>query len=249
VIQLEEGPLPIPARRHDRPPPATLGVTTRMTSQRPGHRPRTLLRDELFDHPRGARQPSDLAVHLVNATRLGPCRAGICAMTPSTPMLSPRRLRSSLYRARITGSFAALDGSCYGTPRPARGCRPDLVGRLPRPGSSRTVPVPSHCRQSSTLIPMQSSAASPRLRCGVPTWPPPGRRRAARRRRIRRRPSRLLVLRWRLSWSRGLLRSLWGRRLPAGAAPQGRGEVEPVRVAADAYHPLGRVDQEGSATG
>ena len=28
----------------------------------------------------------------------------------------------------------------------------------PRPGSRRTVPVPSHCRQSSTLIPMQSLA-------------------------------------------------------------------------------------------
>jgi hypothetical protein len=48
--------------------------------------------------------------------------------------------------------------SSYGTPRPARSYRPDLVGRLPRPGSSRTVPVPSHCRQSSTLIPMRSSA-------------------------------------------------------------------------------------------
>ena len=43
---------------------------------------------------------------------------------------------------------------------------------------------------------------------------------------------------------------LLGRRLGAGAAPQGRGEVEPVRVAAGAYHgPLGRVDQEGPATG
>jgi len=41
VIQLEEGPLPIPARRHDRPPSVTRGVTTRMTSQRPGHRPLT----------------------------------------------------------------------------------------------------------------------------------------------------------------------------------------------------------------
>jgi hypothetical protein len=39
-----------------------------------------------------------------------------------------------------------------------RSYRPDLVGRWPRPGSRRTVPVPSHCRQSSTLIPMRSSA-------------------------------------------------------------------------------------------
>ena len=43
-------------------------------------------------------------------------------------------------------------------PRPARSYRPDLVARLLRPGSRRTVPVPSHCRQSSTLIPMRSSA-------------------------------------------------------------------------------------------
>ena len=43
---------------------------------------------------------------------------------------------------------------------------------------------------------------------------------------------------------------LFGRRLGAGAAPQGRGEVEPVRVAGGAYHGrLGRVDQEGPATG
>jgi hypothetical protein len=47
------------------------------------------------------------------------------------------------------------------TRRPARSYRPDLVGRLARPGSSRSVPVPSHCRQSSTLIPMQSSAGQP----------------------------------------------------------------------------------------
>src|SRR6478672_24833 len=43
---------------------------------------------------------------------------------------------------------------------------------------------------------------------------------------------------------------LFGGRLRAGAAPLGRGEVEPIRVAADAYHGrLGRVDQEGPATG
>ena len=43
---------------------------------------------------------------------------------------------------------------------------------------------------------------------------------------------------------------LFGRRLRAGPAPQGRGEVEPVRVAAGAYHgPQGQVDQEGPATG
>jgi hypothetical protein len=43
---------------------------------------------------------------------------------------------------------------------------------------------------------------------------------------------------------------LFGRQLRAAAAPQGRGEVEPVRVAAGAYHgPLGQVDQEGPATG
>jgi hypothetical protein len=43
---------------------------------------------------------------------------------------------------------------------------------------------------------------------------------------------------------------LLGRRLRAGAAPQGRGEVEPVRVTGGAYHGLlGRVDQEGPATG
>jgi hypothetical protein len=40
------------------------------------------------------------------------------------------------------------------------------------------------------------------------------------------------------------------RRLRAGVAPQGRGEVEPVRVAAGAYHgPLGQVDQEGQPPG
>jgi hypothetical protein len=43
---------------------------------------------------------------------------------------------------------------------------------------------------------------------------------------------------------------LFGIRLRAGPAPQGRGEVEPVRVAAGAYHgPIGQVDQEGPATG
>ena len=78
------------------------------------------------------------------------------------------------------------------------------------------------------------------------TWSPPGRRRVARRRRIR------LADRLECLWCAGGCRShldcsdpLFGRRLGAGAAPQGRGEVEPARVAAGAYHGrLGRVDKK-----
>ena len=70
---------------------------------------------------------------------------------------SPRFYVSSAVDSRTSG-FHVTQGSVLRNPRPARGYRPDLVGRLPRPGSRRTVPVPSHCRQSSTLIPMQSSA-------------------------------------------------------------------------------------------
>jgi hypothetical protein len=134
--------------------------------------------------------------------------------------------------------------------RHARSYRPGLVGGLPRLGSSRTVPVPSHCRQSSTLIPMQSSAGQSAVAVRVTTWSPPGRRRAARRRRIRRTPSRLRCCDGGCRGHVDCSDPLFGRRLRAGAAPQGRGEVEPVRGAAGAYHgPLGRVDQEGPATG
>ncbi len=62
-----------------------------------------------------------------------------------------------LVTASIEGAIVVARASSYGTPRPARSCRPDLGGRSPRPGSNCAVPVPSHCRQSSTLIPMQSS--------------------------------------------------------------------------------------------
>ena len=70
------------------------------------------------------------------------------------------------------------------------------------------VPVGAHGRPGALDQPgLQVLVAFATLRRGVPTWSPPGRRRAARRRRIRRRPPRVPVLRWRLSWSRGLLRS------------------------------------------
>jgi len=52
-------------------------------------------------------------------------------------------------------SVAARKGIVLRNTRPARSYWLDVVGG---PGSSRTVPVPSHCRQSSTLTPMQSSA-------------------------------------------------------------------------------------------
>jgi len=128
-----------------------------------------------------------------------------------------------LVTASIEGAIVVARASSYRTPRPARSYRPDLVGRLPRPGSSCTVPVPSHCRQSSTLTRCSRRRASPRLRCGVPTWSPPGRRRAARRRRIRRRPtpSRLPVVRWRLSWSLRLLRSLVRQTVTRGCRAAG----------------------------
>jgi hypothetical protein len=141
--------------------------------------------------------------------------------------------------------------SSYGTPRPARSYRPDLVGRLPRPGSSRTVPVPSHCRQSSTLIPMQSSAAQSAV-CAAGY--PHGRLRV-----VGELPVAGAFVADRLDWlccdggGRGHVDCsdpLFGRRLRAGAAAQGRGEVQPVRVAAGAYHPSAWwVDQEGPATG
>jgi hypothetical protein len=67
-----------------------------------------------------------------------------------------------LVTASIEGAIVVARASSYRTPRPARSYRPDLVGRLPRPGSSCTVPVPSHCRQSSTLTRCSRRRASPR---------------------------------------------------------------------------------------
>ena len=120
---------------------------------------------------------------------------------PHTPVADlgstrPRRLR---LRGRYFRRGVEPDRGRSGTLRPARSYWPDLrtidrvLIELHRAGA-----VALQAVEHNDPTPQ---AASPRWRCGVSTRSPPGRRRAARRRRIRRRPSRLAVLRWWLWWS------------------------------------------------
>ena len=208
-------------------------------------------------HPLRITEPTGNSARYLATLRIAPARPTVSPVENPSLIASPTTVGSAYGIPAVRAPAVPLREECpvkpspYGTPGPARSYRPDLVGRWPRPGSRRTVPVPSHCRQSSTLIPMRSSAGQSAVAL-----------RGTHMRRLQvvgELPVAGAFVADRLDWlccdggCRGHVDCsdpLFGRRLRAGAAPQGRGEVEPVRVAAGAYHGrLGQVDQEGPATG
>src|SRR6476661_5052179 len=171
-------------------------------------------------------------------------------MTPSTPMLSPRRLRSSLYRARITAALLLLMDRL--TEHRARAELP--AGSRRRIAASR---IEAHRAGAVALQAVEhtdpDAVVGGPVRGGAAGYPH-GRLRVVGELPV---AGAFVADRLECLCCAGGCRGhvdcsdpLLGRRLRAGAASQGRGEVEPVRVAAGAYHgPLGRVDQQAPATG